>query len=383
MEYKRTAQIWFVLLILLLAGCRCAPAAQNPSPSQETVSAEPAFNSPAPEGDDLEALLKNMPLAEKVAQMFFVRCPEEGAWELAETRQPGGYILFARDFKEKTREQVTENIASYQAAARIPMLIGVDEEGGTVTRISRYQEFRDQPFSAARDVYQQGGWSLIEEDTLEKCILLKSLGINVNLGPVCDIAQSKGDFIYDRCFSTEPALVSEFVTRTLTISQSQRVGTVLKHFPGYGDNEDTHTGAAYDKRALSVFETVDFLPFQAGIEAGASCIMVAHNTVECMDAHAPASLSPAVHRIIREELAFTGVILSDDLAMDAVTEYAGTVEQAAVEAVLAGNDMLCCTDFEKQIWAVVEAVEDGRISPKQIDGSVLRILNWKRQLGLL
>ena len=81
MEYKRTAQIWFVLLILLLAGCRCAPAAQNPSPSQETVSAEPAFNSPAPEGDDLEALLKNMPLAEKVAQMFFVRCPEEGAWD--------------------------------------------------------------------------------------------------------------------------------------------------------------------------------------------------------------------------------------------------------------------------------------------------------------
>ena len=155
-----------------------------------------------------------------------------------------------------------------------------------------------------------------------------------------------------------------------------------KHFPGYGNNADTHTGIAVDERPYEQFTQEDFLPFQAGIEAGAGAVLVSHNIVTCMDDTLPASLSPQVHRILREELGFTGVVLTDDLAMDAVEAYAqdGSV---AVLAVLAGNDMIVTTDFEAQIPLVIAAVEDGTIDPSLIDEAVTRVLGWKYDLGLL
>ena len=126
----------------------------------------------------------------------------------------------------------------------------------------------------------------------------------------------------------------------------------------------------------------DFLPFQAGIDAGAGCVLVSHNVVESMDDTLPASLSPEVHRILRQELGFTGVTLTDDLAMDAVEAYAedGSV---AVLAVLAGNDMIVTTDFEDQIPLVIAAVESGAIDEAVIDQAVSRVLGWKYDLGLL
>ncbi len=161
-----------------------------------------------------------------------------------------------------------------------------------------------------------------------------------------------------------------------------RIGSVLKHFPGYGNNADTHTGMSIDKRPYETFVQEDFLPFSAGIEAGAGAVLVSHNIVECMDASAPASLSKNVHRILREELGFSGVIMTDDLYMDAIKKYTGDRE-AAVAAVLAGNDMLCCTDFEKQIPAVLEAVQGGIIERRQIAQAAERVLIWKIELGIL
>ena len=130
---------------------------------------------------------------------------------------------------------------------------------------------------------------------------------------------------------------------------------VLKHFPGYGSNADTHTGIAVDQRPMETFETADLLPFKAGIEAGAPFVLVSHNIVNCMDPELPASLSPAVHKILREECSFDGIAITDDLAMDAVKAYAkdGAV---AVMALQAGNDMVITTDYRTQIPAVIEAV---------------------------
>ena len=147
-------------------------------------------------------------------------------------------------------------------------------------------------------------------------------------------------------------------------------------------NCDTHTGIAVDERPYETFETSDFLPFQAGIQAGADAVLVSHNIVTSMDESLPASLSPAVHQILRDTLGFDGVILTDDLAMDAVEAYAedGSV---AVLAVLAGNDMVVSTDFTTQIPQVIAAVEDGTIPMEQIDQSVARVLSWKYDLGLL
>ena len=161
-----------------------------------------------------------------------------------------------------------------------------------------------------------------------------------------------------------------------------KIGCVLKHFPGYGNNVDTHTGIAIDERPYEQFVAEDFLPFQAGIKAGAGSVLVSHNVVTCMDESLPASLSPEVHRVLREELDFDGVILTDDLAMDAVEAYAqdGSV---AVLAILAGNDMVVTTDFETQIPLVIDAVHTGLIPEEMIDQAVGRVLGWKYDLGIL
>ena len=160
------------------------------------------------------------------------------------------------------------------------------------------------------------------------------------------------------------------------------MGCVLKHFPGYGENGDTHTGSVLDQRPYESFQQRDFLPFEAGIQAGADCVLVSHNVVSCKDSAYPASLSPEWHRVLREELGFEGCIITDDLIMDAIQEYCDS-SSAAVQAVLAGNDLLCCSDYETQYPAVLAAVENGQISQERIEESVLRILRWKQELGLL
>lgn len=321
-------------------------------------------------------ILEEMTLEEKVGQMFIARCPAGEAASEARQYHLGGYILFARDFEGKTPEAVQADIESYQSVSKIPMLIGVDEEGGTVTRISRYPAFRAEPFPSPQELYQAGGFEAVARDTEEKCELLEGLGVNVNFAPVCDVSENPADFIYERSFGQDAQLTVEYVRTVVEKMQERGMLCVLKHFPGYGNNADTHTGIAYDSRPYETFETSDFLPFEAGIESGAQMVLVSHNIVSCMDGERPASLSPRVHEILREELGFTGVIVTDDLAMDGVRDFTDD-GNAAVLAVQAGNDLLCCTDFKTQIPAVLEAVESGEITEERIEESVLRILEMK------
>lgn len=323
-----------------------------------------------------------MTLEEKVGQMFIGRCPAKGAAEKAAQFHLGGYILFGRDFSGKTKEEVITAIESYQQAAEIPMLIGVDEEGGSVNRISTNPHLRAQPFLSPQELYKAGGFELIRSDTQEKCRLLHSLGIHLNFAPVCDVSQNPQDFIHQRSFGQNARQTAEYAALVVQTMREEGMGSVLKHFPGYGDNADTHTGVSRDHRSYESFQTSDFLPFQAGIEGGADMVLVSHNIVDCMDSQCPASLSPQVHQILRQELGFSGVIITDDLSMAGVRKLAGDVE-AAVLAVQAGNDMLCCTDFETQVPAVINAVKGGAISEEQIDESVVRILKCKLLLGVI
>ncbi len=329
-----------------------------------------------------EKLLSEMSLEEKVGQMFIARCPEEDAAKKAADYHLGGYILFGRDFKDKTKEQVIQNIADIQGEADISMLIGVDEEGGTVNRVSRYTEFRSEPFKSPQELYSLGGFEAIKNDVIEKSELLKSLGINLNFAPVCDVTTNPKDFMYDRAFGLDAEETAEFVELVVRTMSAQGMGSVLKHFPGYGDNVDTHTGVAHDNRPYETFVNSDFLPFQAGIDAGADVVLVSHNIVNSIDSEYPASLSSKVHEILRDELGFTGVIVTDDLVMEGVSSFADDAK-VAVLAVKAGNDLLCCTNFEEQIPAVIEAVKRGEILEEQIDASVLRILQMKISLGII
>lgn len=353
----------------------------DPTELRETEESEPA------EVVDLvaqkaEELLEGMTLEEKVGQMFIARCPETDAASKVTQYHLGGYILFARDFTGKTKEEVMASIQSYQNAAKVPLLIGVDEEGGTVNRVSKNANLRETPFASPQELYAQGGWDLIRSDTQEKCQLLQSLGINLNFAPVCDVSQDTNDFIYARSFGQDAEQTAVYVQTVVGVMSEEHMGSVLKHFPGYGNNSDTHTGVAYDERPYETFVNSDFLPFQAGIDAGADMVLVAHNVVSCMDDQEPTSISLPVHNILRNELGFDGVIITDDLVMEGVRQFAGDAE-IAVRAAQAGNDMLCCTDFEVQVPAVIKAVETGEITEERLNESVLRILKMKIKLGII
>ena len=279
-------------------------------------------------------------------------------------------------------QQLRQTIGEYQQAAKIPLLIGTDEEGGEVVRASRYPQFRANAFQSPRKLYEQGGLDSVLRDAAEKSAFLLDLGINVNLAPVCDLSINPTDYIYSRALGQDAQTTASYVSALVWQMQQSGIGSVLKHFPGYGPNGDTHLGFVRDDRPLETFQAEDFLPFQAGIDAGAPSILVSHNIVSCMDDSLPASLSPAVHRLLRDDLGFDGVIMTDDLSMDAIDSQYG-LEESAVLAVLAGNDLLISSDFTTQIPAVLEAVEEGVIPQSQIDSAVLRILRWKQQLGLL
>ena len=378
-----------ILCCLLLAGCgvKSVPAETALPSLPETVPATaPAVpETTVPETvppDPVRQMISDMSLEQRVGQLFLARCNAETAIQDIQQYHLGGLVLFGEDFENQSMESMRQTIAAYQTAAEKPLLIAVDEEGGDVTRVSRFSAFRERRFSSLRTRYDLGGLEAVLTEEGEKCLLLSDLGINVNLGPVCDITTDPAAFMYTRSLGQDAQTTADVTAAIVNLMKDYRVGSVLKHFPGYGNNADTHTGIAVDSRPLSDFESQDFLPFSAGIQAGCGGILVGHILVEALDPELPASLSPAVHRYLREELGFSGVIMTDDLVMQAITDQFGAGE-AAVMAVLSGNDLLCSTEYAVQYEAVLQAVLDGRIDIDVLNSAVRNVLEWKISLGLL
>lgn len=381
-----------VILCLLLCGCSVQPmpkassrATLPPEPSAQVTTQSPTqvpTQAPTLPPDPVDLLLSGLTPEEKVGQLFLARCRKETASEDIAQYHLGGLVLFDRDTEDETPESLRQTLERYQKAATIPLLIAVDEEGGSVVRISDKPAFRDAPFSSPRSLYEGGGMEALRTAEVEKDALLSDLGINVNLAPVCDITTDPAAFLYDRSLGQSPELTCQWVQIAVEEGQTYGIGCVLKHFPGYGNNADTHVGIAIENRSLEELEARDLLPFAAGMEAGCGAVMVSHIQVTALDAEYPASLSPAVHRYVRETMGYNGVLVTDDLVMDAISVPYG-VGEAAVLAVLAGNDLLISSDFPEQYAAVLEAIREGRISEEQIDNAVRRVLLWKQSLGLL
>lgn len=394
---KRFAVLLFALM-LLLSGCGGKSAETQPTetqaPSTEAVTTVPEATETVPpttepptepptEPDPITELLETMTLEEKAGQVFFAFCPDWNPVETVEEYRPGGYLLFAKDFEGRTKDQVIAQIQSFQDASKIPMLIGADEEGGTVVRVSRNPNLRDSKFKSPQNLYQEGGMERILEDAVEKDALLKSLGVNVNFAPVVDIATNPGDFIYARSFGQDGNATAEFTAQLLAQMAQDQVGSVLKHFPGYGANADTHMGIVVDRRPLSEFLENDLLPFRSHIAGeGTTAILMSHNIMTCIDDQLPVSLSKKAHDFLREVLQFDGVIIPDGLEMTAVQGYAQN-GNIAVMALLAGNDMLLTGNYTSGISAVIAAVEDGTLPIEVLDTACYRILTWKKTLGLI
>lgn len=398
---KRVISILLVILILL-SGCtkpaadntqqetppteqapQAAAVAENDVPETAVPETTDPVTEPTKPAFDPYTIMADMTVEEKIGQLFLARCPgiEEGADDVGQYHL-GGYILFGKDFDDQTIGAMQRTIGEYQAAAKIPLLIAVDEEGGTVNRVSSHSQFRESSFPSPRKLYEEGGLELVLETEKEKCMLLGALGINVNMAPVCDITTNSGAFMYSRSLGESPEVTGDYIANMVKTMSAYHIGGVLKHFPGYGNNADTHVQIAVDSRSLEELSSYDLVPFQYGIDAGCDAILVSHTIVECLDTELPASLSPDVIRYLRNQMGFNGVVVTDDLKMAAITDQYGTGE-AAVMAVLADADLLCSSYYWTQYNAVLEAYYDGRIPQDEIEDSVARILNWKHELGLI
>lgn len=324
--------------------------------------------------------LSQMTAREKLGQMFMIAYSAEAETVIADNAF-GAVIFFASDFENETVEGIREKTSALQSSSRYGVLTAVDEEGGTVTRVSRYGQFRSEKYLSPRTLYSWGGMEAIRSDAIDKAELLTSLGLNLNMAPVADISTSESDFMYWRSVGLDAEGTSEFVRTVIDESRSRGLGSVVKHFPGYGSVADTHTGIAYDGRTLEELRERDLVPFAAAIEEGAEAILVSHIITPAIDEKKPASVSEAAVALLRDELGYEGVIMTDDLAMSGITDYC-TNGNAALEAILAGCDLLCCTNWAEQYPLVWAAVEDGTITSERLDLSVARILRLKHSLGL-
>lgn len=316
--------------------------------------------------------LQTLTLEEKIGQILLVRYNKENAKENIENYNFGGYIFFEKDFKEKTKEQVQEMIKEVQEVSKIPLIIAVDEEGGSVVRISSNRNLTESKFKSPRELYNEGGLEKIKEDTIEKSKILYDLGINLNLAPVVDISTDKKDYIYKRTLGEGKEITSEYAKAVISASKGTGVTYSLKHFPGYGSNLDTHKEKSVDTRSYEEIMNNDVVPFKAGIDEGAETVLVSHNIVNSIDEENPASLSSKIHDILRKDLKFTGIIITDDLDMQAAK-----IEKAAGKAALAGNDLIIVGDYKKSISDIKEGIENGSIEEEIIDQMAFRVLSWK------
>lgn len=325
--------------------------------------------------------LKKLSLDEKIGQLFLARYPSDNAKAINDlkTYKLGGYIFFEVDFKDKTKEEVINMTSNIQKNATIPLLTAVDEEGGKVVRISSNPKLVSEKFKSPRELYGQGGFDLIRRDTLEKSTVLTNLGLNLNLAPVVDVSTNPSDYMYPRTIGEDTKITSEYAKTVISAGKEGKVSYTLKHFPGYGNNSDTHQGGVTDNRRYDEIQKNDLPPFKAGIDAGAESILISHNTVNSIDNMNPASLSATVVNLLRKDLGFTGITITDDLAMGAVS----SIDDAAIKAILAGNDLIITTNYEEDIKSVKKAVESGRISEDHIDKLAFRILAWKHYKGLM
>ena len=323
--------------------------------------------------------MKKLSLEEKIAQIMLVRYPESNQVSLLKQYQFGGYVFFEKDFKGKTKDQVKEMMSDLQEVSNIPILTAVDEEGGNVVRISSNSNLASEPFASPSELYAEGGFAKIKEDTIKKSSLLKSLGLNLNLAPVVDVTTNPDTYMYDRTLQQDTELTADYAKTVIEASKNSGVSYTLKHFPGYGNNADTHLGTASDTRTYDEILTSDLPPFESGINAGAEAVLVSHNTVTNIDSSNPASLSPSIHNILRNELNFTGIIITDDLSMGATS----SIDNAIVKAILAGNDLIITTNYQSDMTAVKSAINDGTLSETTIEKMATRVIAWKYYKGLL
>lgn len=407
----RAAAMTFLITILLCvtAAGGCSRAEKEEDSEEQTLEKEEDSEEAAGEDNEdktgrsgkeerpdpkeirIRDMMSEMTLEDKVSQLFIVR-PEQLTYvdvavqagdttkECLEKRPVGGLVYFKQNIiDEQQLKTMIENTKSY---SKYPIFIGVDEEGGTlVSRIANHDVFSVEDVPDMQIVGASGDYD--EAYRIGKTIgsYLYDLGFNLDFAPVADVLTDPSNTaIGVRSFGPDPAVDAQMTARVVQGLQEQGVNAVLKHFPGHGGTTgDSHLEAVSNERTLDELQKTEFVPFAAGIEAGADCVMVGHIMLPSVTGdNMPATLSPViVTNILRGAMGFNGVIITDSMRMEAITSYY-SAEEAAVRAIQAGVDMILePADFDEAYTGILNAVQSGAISEERLDESVYRILYCK------
>ena len=337
-----------------------------------------------------DIIVSNMSLHEKVCQLIIVK-PKDFTGESRVTAAgdlmkncleyyPVGGFIYEAD-SVVNASQISLLLKNTQSYSTIPLIQTLDEEGGRVSRIGKLLPNKLHPMLEYKDLGVETAYSNASYIAYN----LKYYGFNMDLAPVADVwSNPVNTVIGDRAYSDDFAQAALLIPGAVQGFHSQQIACCLKHFPGHGDSsEDSHYGAAYIHKNLDVLRTEEFLPFKAGIDSGADAVMIGHLIVDGMGDEPVIFNSYLINDILRKELGFRGVVISDSLQMKALTDHYG-VGDAAIKAVNAGCDILLMPKYiPVTVTALEEAVANGTISESRIDESVKRIIELKIKYGLI
>lgn len=360
---------------------------------QAVVEAPSESAEPVEEIDYLDeivnASIAEMPIEDKVAGLFMitpealtdmttvVRAGDTTREKLSE-RAVGGLIYFSQNIENA--EQLTEMLSNTRSSSKYPILLAVDEEGGTVSRVA--QSGLAENVGNMSEIGSTGDAAKAQEAGTTVGSYLSGFGFNMDFAPVADVVEEGNTIIGERSFGADTNLVASMVSAWVEGIQSTGVSACLKHFPGLGDTtEDTHEGMAATEKSLEDFAARDFPVYQAGIEAGVDFVMVSHLSAPNVTGdNTPASLSEKmITEILRGQLGYDGVVITDAMNMTAITDYY-TADEAAIKALQAGADMILMPeDYETAYNGVLEAVNNGTLTEERINESLRRIFRVKRK----
>lgn len=388
-------------VLLLLAGAALLltrnrrPAGQEdpgaPAPSVPATAEPEPEPEPEPVLSPEETLLADMTLHEKVCQLFIVfpsaltgTSPVTAAGEALQQGLAdypvGGLILDRTNLTG--RDQTAALLSGVQAFSTVPLLLTCDEEGGRVSRLSDTVGATSfKPMLRYRDQ----GVETAAENARTIASDMAALGFNMDLAPVADVWSNPANTVIgDRAYSTDFGQAAELVAAAVQGFHDGGVACVLKHFPGHGDTSaDSHYGAVYVHKSLEELRQAELLPFLSGMDAGADAVMVGHLILDQVDDKPVLLSSTLVTDLLRRELGFDGVVMTDSLQMQAMTDHYGSGE-LAVGALRAGVDMLLCPeDLGESVSALEGAVLTGELSQERLDESVLRVLRLKGRYGMI
>lgn len=395
-KLRKSAVCLILSLLLALSACGTAPEEPAlPSPDAEGVAtpAPTPTPEPTPTPDPVltraEELLAGMSLREKLCQLMIVRpevltgeSPVTAAGEttrLALEQYPVGGLIYSVD-NLVTQKQTREMIENTQSYSKIPLIISADEEGGNVGRLM-YK--LGTTFIHSMYSYKDMGEDTAYQNALTIGTDMVSCLFNTDFAPVADVWTNPANTVIgDRAYSDEFGQASELVAAAVRGFTESGVICCVKHFPGHGDTStDTHEGAAVVDKSLEELRAGEFLPFEAGIEAGVDMVMVGHITVTAVDDE-PATIShEVITGLLREELGWDGVVVTDSLDMGALAGY--EIGEVCVKYLEAGGDiMLGIPDLAAALTALETAVTEGRLTEQRIDESALRVLMLKLSHGI-